>query len=716
MAKTRTKKFKPCTAKNVSPDCMPVFEAKEKIILMVMLTEFTEQSKNAFLEHLENGYQKVVKGGIRFQTWTPSKRLLSSIALQSSCRDSQANIHALAMLAHRSGLKFLSGTSFVVVDDLTKRCWHGTHRVGELGRISLLMVGVREEEIEASGWISPPPGVHVTVGRFSEVTNESNRESAECRNPYRHLDSDSCSGNDSVDSDSDYCGDYSKYGMLPLVMDQIRRGKHFLEWGSNGKLAELWHAMKYEIGWSEISDGDQGMYLHDPDQKMFSTENPASSTRQQYLKTAWSTISSRLPPELSTEIISLADLTPSLRVPLWKHRQSQEHLHIFLMFPTTESELREAHFLVHGAFQQRLKDHEDVPITAELIPLHRHNMRTRRDVVAFLQEYHTHEPDERYDESVSLNLILSPLQDNTLNFPHCAIVFSIPRKPTLMLRTSFNTLGTLPSSELSILSHNACKEYNIDLIEATHHPDQPFYWNPPIWMPGGTSVANECLLNNSCISVFYLTKHLTASEDRVLRKEIHKVNGQDRYDLDPEDSPDEFDLEDEPEKMVCFVPWERDEDGTLDDIWNITLEIYKHEGYGRQFTRFFCLDRQSVVDRTLIIVEPDFYLPGRRVQDEGELLQGMKAPMLAGFRYNRVSCEDAHETKIELERCARLIEEVGESDDEGQHFVRPGWPDPVLLPPTHPWRLDWPDPGKPGTIPIWALFRDFADANGVSED
>lgn len=50
----------------------------------------------------------------------------------------------------------------------------------------------------------------------------------------------------------------------------------------------------------------------------------------------------------------------------------------------------------------------------------------------------------------------------------------------------------------------------------------------------------------------------------------------------------------------------------------------------------------------------------------------MIAPTLAGFRCNRVPCEEAHEAKIVLDQCNRTIEEIGELDNEGQYFIRPG--------------------------------------------
>ncbi|KAJ5672113.1 hypothetical protein N7507_001240 [Penicillium longicatenatum] len=692
------------------PDRMPTFKAKDKVLLMIMLTEFTEQREKELVSFLQ--YEPgVIDRGIEVKTWTPSKCLLDSIALQGPHRDSLANIYALAMLAYMSGLEFILHTSFVVADDLTKRCWEGTHRVGERGRLSLLMVKVRPDLTEdtSTSVSSLPLEFCVMVSRFSDTSDSPHRDGNSDFIDFG--DSYSSSAEERKPTGSHYGSspfvDDLGYGLLPFILEKFCWQSHddVLRPDYHCRVSKVYRMVNYgtegiDQPYSVIF---HGMYLHDPDREMFSIKSTLMSTRKRYLKAAWSVLSSRLPPELSTEIISRADLVPSFRAHLWKYRQSREHLHIFLMFPTTEDELREAHLVIHDALQKRSREEKNAPKTAELIPFHRHGMRTRRDVVAFWKEYQMHEPDERCNDPV-LNLMLNPIQKSTANVSHFAIVYSGGARPVIALRTTLSTLGTLSTSDLFDLSARDCDEYSIDLVEAAYDPDQPHYHNPPVWEAVGNSLTDQYLHDYGSISVFYLTKHLRDSEDLILRKEIHKVDGEDRYDIDPDDDMDYYW---DQRKDVCFVPWECDEDGTLEDIWNLVLKIYKHEGFGRRFQRFFCLDRQSVEDQTLIIVEPDFFLSGRKVQDEGELLQGMVAPTLAGFRCNRVLCEEAHESKIELDQCIRTIEEIGGLDNEGQHFIRPDWPGPEVLPPTNPWRLGWPEPSQP---PVWDIFGSRLDA------
>lgn len=713
MANTDEKQ--PHLVKNSSSGRMPVFKANDKVLLVVMLTEFTEQKRKGLVEFLETE-PGVINGGLKVQTWAPSKRLLSSIAVQGPHRDSLANVHALAMLAYRSGLELLSRTSFVVADELTKRCWDGTHRVGERAKLSLLAVTVQPENTQKtpSPISLPPPGVRVVISRFSDTSDSSNEEWYDDFVARASCDpsSDDYLIRDYKGTNDPWTVRQYKYGLLPFILEKFRWEDYdvffhdVLRSDYHCRIRQQHHLLNPRAQRS-YSISYHCMYFLDPDQEIFATKSPHPSTRKQYLKAAWSALSFRLPPELSTEIISLADLTPSFRAPLWRRRQSQEHLHFFLMFPTTEDELRESHLIIHDALQKRSQEQKEVPKTAELIPLHRHGMRTRRDVVVFWENYRMQEPDERCIDPL-LNLMLSPIQDKAISLSHFAIVHSGGARPVVALRTTLDTLCCVSTSTLHRLLARDYDKYNIDLVEAAYNPDQPYYYNPPIWEAVSNSYTDQYLLDYDWIPVFYLTKHLTDSEDLVLRKEIYKVDGQDRYGIGPEAA---LDYDTEQRKDVCFVPWEHNEDGTLDDIWNIVLKIYKHEGFGRRFQRFFCLDRQSVEDQKLIVVEPDFYLAGRKVQDEGRLLQGMVAPTLAGFRCNRVSCEEAHDVKIELDSCVRTIEDIhGALSDEGQHFIRPGWPGPEVLLPTHPWRLAWPEPSQPDTIPVWDIFGSHLDA------
>ena len=169
----KIKKGKSCSVQNVSLNHMPVLKKNDKVLLMVMLTEFTEHNGKKLVDFLEAD-TRIINGGVKVQTWTPSKCLLDSIAVQGPNRDSLANIYALAMLAYQSGLGFLLHTSFVVADDLTKRCWNGTHRVGERGVLSLLMVSVRPEILEetSASISSHPPRVRVMISRFSDASDQ----------------------------------------------------------------------------------------------------------------------------------------------------------------------------------------------------------------------------------------------------------------------------------------------------------------------------------------------------------------------------------------------------------------------------------------------------------------------------------------------------------------------------------------------------------------
>ncbi|KAJ5512873.1 hypothetical protein N7463_002425 [Penicillium fimorum] len=53
---------------------------------------------------------------VKVHPWSPPRRLLESIARQGPCRDSQSSLHALAVLAYRSGRPRI-----IVADEATKR-------------------------------------------------------------------------------------------------------------------------------------------------------------------------------------------------------------------------------------------------------------------------------------------------------------------------------------------------------------------------------------------------------------------------------------------------------------------------------------------------------------------------------------------------------------------------------------------------------------------
>ncbi|KAJ5730975.1 uncharacterized protein N7483_005483 [Penicillium malachiteum] len=172
-----------------------------------------------------------------------------------------------------------------------------------------------------------------------------------------------------------------------------------------------------------------------------------------------------------------------------------------------------------------------------------------------------------------------------------------------------------------------------EAAEVAYHLKQPFYCNPPPWKD--SPICNECHRPSEqfgSIPVFYLTKHLTDDEDKSIKREIYKVYDKSNYQEDSDDCWDYYDDNLEKRKYARFVPWEKQEDGNCDDIFNILVQVDKFQGLGYICDPFFCIDQESPRDNRLILVEPEIYHYGNYVQSEGEYLQGMIAPTLKGFK------------------------------------------------------------------------------------
>lgn len=105
-------------------------------ILLVSLTDLEEADEASLVQHLQHSLHGKNVG---IHSWKPSTKVLQAIAHQGQHRDSQANLYAMAILAHRAGW-----TNLIVADKLTKRQLKGTCRVGESSSISVVMVAIRQ--------------------------------------------------------------------------------------------------------------------------------------------------------------------------------------------------------------------------------------------------------------------------------------------------------------------------------------------------------------------------------------------------------------------------------------------------------------------------------------------------------------------------------------------------------------------------------------------
>lgn len=104
-------------------------------LLLVFLTDLEDVDEASLVQHFQRSLHDK---NVDICSWQPSTEVLRTIAHQGQHRDSQANLYAIAILAHRAGW-----TSLIVADELTKRQLKGTCRVGESSSISVVMAAIR---------------------------------------------------------------------------------------------------------------------------------------------------------------------------------------------------------------------------------------------------------------------------------------------------------------------------------------------------------------------------------------------------------------------------------------------------------------------------------------------------------------------------------------------------------------------------------------------
>ncbi|KAJ5226051.1 hypothetical protein N7468_007276 [Penicillium chermesinum] len=542
----------------ISPYWPPIFTESDNTdtLLVVILAQLNEKEKKylgLYCQHFS---------GRKVLLWTPSKSILECLTVQGVHRDSQANVYGLARLAHTLGLRYdatgssITGvdgrTFFMVVDEKAKvdglrKAGDFYDREGNMREIPLLAVSVRE---------GPP---------FAEQVARGDMEPA------------------IPDPENDYFGSSSLslekgWGSIPGFEADPTRPTNKNRWGirvavsrhifqSNGmgdlnfsdsEMQKTWDApfsSLIERRGSEIDCFDNrlehgGMILHNPDRGIFTVESPDLPTRWESLYAAIGILSQRLPAELVAEILKDVDKRPNRNFPrgIPVWLNRQTDKHTHILVMFEAND--DEIRCIKDVLHHAICEFSETPgHTFELITWDQHRIRSRRDLFAFWEEYTHCDPDWRLGKP-TLNLLLNSPKENDLH---------------------------------------ALQRYGVYGAEISYNPDQPFWHVLPPAEPDG---------------IDYL-----ACEGYQLRGELcDKISVY--YVFRPTDS-EYFEAPTEFKGLACYAPWRKERDGTLEDIWEIVLRIYMREDMGFHCSRFFCLDRQSLVDNTLLLVEPDFYLGGK---------------------------------------------------------------------------------------------------------
>ncbi|OJJ80106.1 uncharacterized protein ASPGLDRAFT_39395 [Aspergillus glaucus CBS 516.65] len=109
-------------------------------LLLVSLTELEDADEASLVQNFQHSLHGK---NVDIHSWRPSTEVLQAIAHQGQHRDSQTNLYAMGILAHRAGW-----TSLIVADELTKRQLKGTCRVGENSSISMVMIAIQSSNTQ----------------------------------------------------------------------------------------------------------------------------------------------------------------------------------------------------------------------------------------------------------------------------------------------------------------------------------------------------------------------------------------------------------------------------------------------------------------------------------------------------------------------------------------------------------------------------------------
>ncbi|GAQ40616.1 hypothetical protein AtubIFM55763_007429 [Aspergillus tubingensis] len=557
-------------------------------LLLVYLAKQTPAEQAYLASRLHEFFRKE---NITLTRWQPSSGLLRRVALHGSCPDSQANIHAMAILAYRAGW-----TRFLVADGLTQRQVHGNLRLWEDPLLSLVMVVVK-----------PEPVVLAPTGDFCVFAKRT-----------------------TVDGFS----------------------KDFLEKLSN--LQPPKRSLMHNIERDRYDD--PGLTLYDPDRPPFSADRATSLSHEERfnITAAFLTKHTPLPPELAEQVLdwlSIANETP-MWLPPWIYHK-EKHLNIFLLFPATQPELHH----IQTLFQNVIEDYRKIEragvrsYTITFIPWEYHRTRSRRDLANLWEAYRL----RTGDNSAPFNIYFlqqMPVAQNVNDLELGIVKYERGDLPNVARITLKNViLDRGPWIEMMRRRGQAAEQYmyshKVD-PELLRPFDQPFYPNPPRWLPAKKG--------QYTIPVFYLTKGLSRTEKYEIEKEIRTLGQVEESHWGS--------------KVACYVPWDGEADGTFDDVWKIFWEVFTYHGERDSHFPIFFIDAQSAMDDTVLVVHPDHLWFDQSNSRALAMLQNVMYPSVRGLQYGRVRGREAHTMHSNVSVGNMFFEEY----TRPQRFPRPDWP------------------------------------------
>ncbi|KAJ5625158.1 hypothetical protein N7510_001467 [Penicillium lagena] len=530
---------------------------------------------------------------VEIQKWIPSEALLQSITTKSDLQDSMASLYGLAILAYQAG-----HSQLVVADNLTKRQLEGMPAQGESSRVSVVMVAIKPGKEEG----------HVRVIAKRDAVGEDGQW---------HL--------------------RETLGIFDISQEYI---------------------MDRRYDRPDIYD-ICGLELHDPDRTVFTPDMLKS-----------------LGQESRQE-----DTEQPTVLPLTRFGSDEPTLDIFLSFPSTLKEREKLQSSLHKALHNQYpKVKEDIKKRREenddgkndensnsdeikepiirLVPWEHDHIASRRNLMLIWETCQSHDPFPYRPRP--LFFLLEPIEGDNVMTAQFGTLRKAPTGIIFLKKTLDQVIKETLDSDVCGYEEIKKDLENYGLVdpskmEIMEDPGQPFYPNPPPWLPIDRKMNGAPL--------FYLTNKFTSQKQRALQDEIQTLT-----DVDIDNHPWE--------KVCCFVPWTSDEDGTLTDMWECLWKICFNENrLHRNDQPGLFVDQQSFVDNSVIAAEKLYYHLEEASEEALKLLEDVPQPSTKGFAYGRIPGRDTHCVYANLSIANMALEDFFNGHEDAiKKFIRPDWP------------------------------------------
>lgn len=613
---------------DLSDKCLELLIEGLKIVIANDLSRY----QDAYFGKSENENDNVnyEKSMIEVEALYPSKPFLREIAQQGVHRDSQANIYALAVLAHRNGY-----SRIIVVDRKTRF------------QLQTSLEGNNEQDVTV---VTAFVGENPWAGY-----NRDDRMFVCCRRTF-------CFHTEEEQPVNRMTDDYDVQSSRKFLFDPQRSDDFMFR----PEIGPLW---MWEF--SEVDPYYHGTrILHDPDRAPLTTSPVPLLGHELYRDAVDTALRPFLPIELRDEVLSLVS-KHKVNMPIWERNPDASHLVIFVLFETTatqleimQSEIEEnipSAFRIHELMRDPFRDvdflqYEGPPsMTVELIPWEKHRISNRRDLFKVWDEHRLWDGPWKYLRTTVIFPLLYLMEPfSGMESTH----FGVLGQNTNWTMTVPSTVPTVINCRLKL--GDLCRAFhrtrNIAMegfdhfdfsdplwgwfdVEELSHPDEPFYPIGPGQAPGTNSSSA------SSVFVFLISNQL--NDDEMIR-----LNSEMRcYPLVRRESNEPGDVE----------------SPTVNDIWNIVYKVAKHQAVSRDedFT-LICVDKQYKEDSTVIIARSNRLF----ANPDHDLLRHLPLSGLQGIKIARIA----------IHRMWSALRRLELDDETWSTYRRPGWPGPEELP------------------------------------